>query len=170
MLFRSSAVEVTRGSGGVEGQAASRGPLVRGVDFAPDTQDPGAVLDLEDDVIGAPGSEFVPDSEDDCLLQYDSDEVQFVPDSLIGTEEFIPDSFPGDGFDAEDVDGIDADEVVIAPAVEVVEAQDPVRAQDVENAEEHVGAQLDENEVCYSMLRILLPAYFRIPGNENLGL
>jgi hypothetical protein len=68
--------------------------------------------------------------------------VQFVPDSAIGAEdEFVPDS----------IGEVDVEEVVVAPAGSVV------------------GAQLDENEVCYSMLRILLPAYFRIPGNENLG-
>jgi hypothetical protein len=96
--------------------------------------------------MGATGSEFIPDSEDDSgddgLFPDDSEEVQFVPDSAIGAEdEFVPDS----------IGEVDVEEVVVAPAGSVV------------------GAQLDENEVCYSMLRILLPAYFRIPGNENLG-
>jgi hypothetical protein len=112
--------------------------LVRGVDFAPDTQEPDAVEEAED---GAGGDDFVPDSEEDSddvgLFPYDSDEVQFVPDSVIGAEEeFVPESI----------------------------------VEDDDDAEEPAGGQLDDNEVCFSMLRILLPAYFRIPGNENLGL
>ena len=94
--------------------------------------------------------EFVPDSEDDSsdggLFTYDSDEVLFVPDSMVGAEEeFVPDSVVDDG--------VDVDDLVVAPARAAV-----------------VGAQLDDSEVCYSMLRILLPAYFKIPGNENLGM
>ena len=106
--------------------------------------------------------EFVPDSEDDCgdegLSQYDSDKSKFVPDSLTGTEEEVPDS---------SVDEL-VEDPVGAQAVEDVE--DSVGAQAVENGEDDVGGQLEENEVCFSMLRILLPAYFSIAGNENLGL
>nr|XP_051221806.1 predicted GPI-anchored protein 58 [Lolium perenne] len=73
--------------------------------------------------MGATGSEFVPDSEDDSgddgLFPDDSEEVQFVPDSAIGAEdEFVPDS----------IGEVDVEEVVVAPAGSVV------------------GAQLDENE------------------------
>jgi hypothetical protein len=90
------------------------------------------------------GTEFVPDSEEDSdnddLYSYDSDEVQFVPDSLTGVaEEFVPNY-------------VGVDEVGVAPAGSVA------------------GGQLDDSEVCYSMLRILLPDYFKIPGNEKLGM
>jgi hypothetical protein len=78
--------------------------------------------------------------DNDDLYSYDSDEVQFVPDSVIGAaEEFVPDS-------------VGVDEVGVAPAGSVA------------------GGQLDDSEVCYSMLRILLPDYFKIPGNEKLGM
>ena len=127
-------------------QAAPPRLLLRGVDFAPDTQEPDAT-EKED----GGGLDFVPDSEDDRsyddLSQYNFDELKFVPDSVLDTEEeVVPDSVLDDG------------------------AEDPISVQAVEKVEESARGQLAGDEVCFSMLRILLPAYFRIPGNENLGL
>lgn len=147
------------GGGGSSARRHGRGlrapprPLVRGVDFAPDTQEPHTMEDVDE---GPAGLEFVPDSEDDSgdggLFPYDSDEVLFVPDSVIGAEEeVVPDSVLDDG----------VDDLVVAPGG---------AAADVVAAEDRAGDQLDDTEVCYSMLRILLPAYFKIPGNENLGM